>query len=137
MAAAKHLPIYREAYRLVAHLHAATKKAPRDLRHTLVQRLLDEAVECCVDIADANRATGPERVDRINRLASRVARVETLLAVAMEQRCMSTGAAAVAMERTDSLARQTHGWARHTRRPGADTPKTAGHGLLPEPDPST
>ena len=94
MAAAKHLPIYREAYRLVAHLHQATRKAPRDLRHTLVQRLLDETVECCVDIADANRASGEDRAARIDRLANRIHRVNTLLTVAMEQRCLSTGAAA-------------------------------------------
>lgn len=114
MTAAKHLPIYRDAYRLVAHLHQVTRKAPRDLRHTLVQRLLDETVECCVDIADANRATGPDRAARIERLAGRISRVDTLLTIAMEQHCLSTGAAAVAMEHADALARQAHGWARHT-----------------------
>lgn len=48
MSTHKNLPIYREAGRLVAHLHQSTRKAPRDLRHTLIQRLLDEATEVCV-----------------------------------------------------------------------------------------
>ncbi len=57
MAIHKHLPIYRDAQRLVTELHDTTRKAPRDLRYTLVQRLLDEAVELCVDIADENMRT--------------------------------------------------------------------------------
>jgi len=36
---AKQLPVYKEAQRLVSLLHEATRKAPRDLRHTLVNRL--------------------------------------------------------------------------------------------------
>lgn len=116
MARVKNLPIYREAQRLVTHLHQCTRKAPRDLRHTLIQRLLDETIETCVDIADANRAT-QTRPDILDRLASRTHRVGTLLNVAMEQRCVSTGAAAVAMQHIDSLTRQTHGWARATQTP--------------------
>ena len=50
MAAAKHLPVYKEASRLVRHLYETTKKAPRELRYTLVQRLLAESVELIVDI---------------------------------------------------------------------------------------
>ncbi len=114
MAATANLPIYRSAYRLVSHLHSATRKAPRDLRHTLVQRLLDESVEICVEIADANRNSGPTRKDLLSQLQRRVGRVDTLLQIAREQHCISTGAAAVAMEHIDQLAKQSTGWQKAT-----------------------
>jgi hypothetical protein len=87
MAPSANLPIYREAYRLVSHLHQSTRKAPRDLRHTLVQRLLDESVELCVDISDANRNSGAVRAESLTRLQRRVGRVDTLLTIAREQHC--------------------------------------------------
>jgi hypothetical protein len=102
MAPSANLPIYREAYRLVSHLHQSTRKAPRDLRHTLVQRLLDESVELCVDISDANRNSGAVRAESLTRLQRRVGRVDTLLTIAREQHCLSTGAAAVGMEHVDA-----------------------------------
>lgn len=112
MAPTANLPIYRSAYRLVQHLHQSTRKAPRDLRYTLVQRLLDESVEVCVDIADANRNTGPARSELLAALQRRIGRVDTLLAIAREQHCLSTGAAAVAMSHMDELGKQAHGWAK-------------------------
>jgi hypothetical protein len=122
MAPSANLPIYREAYRLVSHLHQSTRKAPRDLRHTLVQRLLDEAVELCVDISDANRNAGSVRSESLGRLQRRVGRVDTLLTIAREQHCLSTGAAAVGMEHVDKLGKQAHGWAKQT---AAKVPVTA------------
>ena len=121
MAPHANLPIYRSAYRLVSHLHQATRKAPRDLRHTLIQRLLDETIEVCVDIADANRNSGTARADLLAELQRRIGRVDTLLQVAREQHCISTGAAAVAMQHLDELGRQAHGWAKSTH-------KDSGHG---------
>lgn len=112
MAAANTLPIYRTAMKLVQHLHQCTKKAPRELRYTLVQRLMDECVEVCVDAADANRASGAQRARAIERLAGRIVRVEVLTAVALEQRCVSIPAAAIAMEHVESLGRQATGWAK-------------------------
>lgn len=114
MAATANLPIYRSAYRLASHLHQATKKAPRDLRYTLVQRLLNESVEICVEIADANRHSGQARKELINSLQRRIGRVDTLLQIAREQHCISTGATAVAMEHIDNLARQSTGWQKST-----------------------
>lgn len=127
MARHKNLPIWRDAHRLVDQLHATTRKAPRDLRYTLVQQLISEAVEICVDIADANRATGTHRSDRLANLQRRTTRVDVLLQVAMDQHCISLGAAANAMETLDAVSRQAHGWAKHTN---------VGHGQ-PEPAPST
>lgn len=122
MSAHKNLPIYREALRLVGHLHQSTRKAPRDLRHTLIQRLLDEATETCVLIASANRATGEVRAERIEALTEAITRVDVLLLVAREQHCLSIGAAAVGMEHIDALGKQAHGWGKHT----------LGHGDRPE-----
>lgn len=117
MAPTKTLPIYRDATILVKQLHESTRKAPRDLRFTLVQNLLGEAVEICVDIVTANRAGGPDRAARLAVLASRITRVEVLLMVAIDQRCISKGAAANAMQHLDALGRQTAGWARATKTP--------------------
>ena len=68
MVAHKHLPIWRDAQQLVTQLTVSTRKAPRDLRYTLVQQMITEAVEACADIADANRSTGQHRVDTIDQL---------------------------------------------------------------------
>ena len=121
--AAKDLPIYRSATRLISLLYDSTKKAPRDLRHTLVQRLLDETVEVCVGIVEANRVIGADRIPRVERLRQRITRTETLLTVALEQRCISKGAAATAMEHVDSLGRQATGWLEKTKEGAAATRK--------------
>lgn len=110
MAKVKQLPIYKEAQRLVSVLHDTTRKAPRDLRHTLVQKLLSESVELIVDIDSANKSTMEQRVAHINTAQKRVARLDVLLFVSLEQRCLSKGAAAKAMEHIDALGKQVHGW---------------------------
>lgn len=125
MSAHKNLPIYRDAQRLVGHLHQSTRKAPRDLRHTLVQRLLDESIEICVRIASANRTDSSDKAERALRIEAvqeTISRTDVLLIVAREQRCLSTGAAAVAMEAIDKLGAQAFGWAK----------KTLGHRDQPE-----
>lgn len=129
MSAHKNLPIYRLAQQLVSHLHQSTRKAPRDLRHTLVQRLLDESVEICVRIVLANRTDSADRTTRAKRITAAmesIARVDVLLLVAREQHCLSMGAAAVAMEHIDKLGGQAHRWGAHT----------LGHGGQPESKPS-
>ena len=69
MAKAKQLPVYKEAQRLVSVLHETTKKAPRELRYTLVQKLLTEAVEIIVDIESANKSSLGETVTSYLALA--------------------------------------------------------------------
>jgi len=115
MAKAKQLPIYKEAQRLVSQLHESTRKAPRDLRHTLVQKLLTETVELMVDIDTANRNELEVRVSHIQLAQQRVARVDVLLFVSMEQRCLSRKAAIAAMEHIDNLGKQLHGWSRNAQ----------------------
>jgi len=110
MAKVKQLPIYKEAQRLVSVLHDTTRKAPRDLRHTLVQKLLSESVELIVDLDSANKSTMEQRIAHINTAQKRVARLDVLLFVGLEQRCLSKGAAAKAMEHIDALGKQVHGW---------------------------
>jgi len=114
MAKSKSLPAYKEAQRLVSVLHETTRKAPKELRLTLVQRLLSESVEVIVDIDTANRLRGHARENQIERAKRRAARLDVLLFVAMEQRCLSKGAAGKAMEHIDNLRRQLHGWAKQT-----------------------
>ena len=114
MAKSKSLPAYKEAQRLVSTLHETTKKAPKELRHTLVQRLLSESVELIVDIDTANRLQGHVRANQIAKAQRRNARLDVLLFVAMEQRCLSKGAAAKAMEHLDALGKQLHGWEKQT-----------------------
>ena len=110
MAKVKQLPIYKEAQRLVSVLHDTTRKAPRDLRHTLVQKLLSESVELIVHIDSANKSSMEKRLEHIQTAQKCVARLDVLLFVSLEQRCLSKGAAAKAMEHIDSLGKQVHGW---------------------------
>lgn len=116
MAAAKHLPVYKEANRLVRHLYETTKKAPRELRYTLVQRLLTESVELIVDIDSANRHEKQERLDFIKQAQKRVVRLGVLLSAAYEQRCLSKGAAALCIKSISDLEKQMFGWGKHTHK---------------------
>lgn len=127
---AKHLPIWRDAHALVRMLHETTRKAPRDLRYSLVQRLLDEAVELCVGIDNANRVSGADRVGYIDEAQRRLVRIDVLLSIATEHRCLSKGAAAQCMDKRDAVGRQAHGWR-------ASTVKTLPSRGQPEPEPST
>lgn len=110
MAKSKDIKAYKEAQRLVMKLHETTKKAPKELRFTLVQRLLSESVEMIVDIDSANRARGQDRVEKLELAKKRNARLDVLLFVAMEQRCLSKDAAAQAIQHVDNLGKQLHGW---------------------------
>ena len=127
---AKQLPVYKEAQRLVSLLHEATRKAPRDLRHTLVQKLLTEAVELIVNIDTANRNELEARVKNIQLAQQRVARLDILLFVSMEQRCLSRKAAIKAMEHVDGLGKQLHGWSRNAKNQVMRAQNA------PEPEPS-
>jgi len=126
---AKQLPVYKEAQRLVSLLHESTRKAPRDLRHTLVQRLLSEAVEIIVDIDTANKQSNQDRVDAIRSAQQRVARLDVLLFVSMEQRCLSRKAAVKAMAHIDGLGKQLHGWSSNAKNQVFRTQNA------PEPEP--
>jgi len=128
---AKQLPVYKEAQRLVSLLHESTRKAPRDLRHTLVQRLLSEAVEIIVDVDTANKQSNQERVNAIRSAQQRVARLDVLLFVSMEQRCLSRKASVKAMEHIDGLGKQLYGWQRNAQNQAMRTHKA------PESEPST
>lgn len=64
-----------------------------------------------VDIDTANRLCEQNRHDQINEAQRRKSRLDVLLFVAMDQRCLSKGAAAKAMEHIDNLGRQLYGWA--------------------------
>jgi hypothetical protein len=111
----KHLPIWRDAQRLTEHLHASTTKAPREMRYTLVQRLLSESVEVSVTIANANRASRKDRVVHIRTLHEHLTRVDVLLQVSLQQKCLSRKSAAHAIELLDNVARQR--WAQRITEP--------------------
>jgi len=116
---------------LVSHLYQTTKKAPRELRYTLVHRLLSESVEALVDIDAANRCFEPrERLSTLRELQKRVVRIGVLLTTAFEQRCISTGAMALCIQTIDAFDAQLTGWAKQTEsksssigslEPGAST----------------
>jgi hypothetical protein len=115
MAKSKDLPAYKEAQRLVCTLYDSTKKAPREFRLTLVQRLLSEVVDLVVDIDTANRSSAEERVRCLLEIQKRMSRIDTLIFVGMEQRCLSRGAASKAILQIDSLSRQISGWLSFTK----------------------
>lgn len=117
MRGSKGLPVYKTGTQLVSHLYQTTKKAPRELRYTLVHKLLTEAVEMLVDIDTANRAFDPsDRLSFLREVQKRVIRVGVLLAVAFEQRCLSHGAMALCIQTSDALDMQLIGWAKHTEK---------------------
>jgi len=62
---AKHLPVYKAASVLVRQIYDTTKKAPRELRYTLVHRLISESVDLLVDVDSANRSESMTRFNFI------------------------------------------------------------------------
>lgn len=110
----RHLPIWKDAQELLRLLYEGTQKAPRELRPTLVRRLLDESVELCVHVDQANRARGSARVREIIGAQRAAARIAVLLPIAIDRRCMSLGAGALAVEKQDAVSRQAHGWREST-----------------------
>lgn len=115
MAKSSNLPVYKTAQRLCAALHETTKKAPKELRATLVQRLLNESVDLVVDIDSANRTFAQIRKEEINTAQKRAARIDALLFVASDQRCISLGAFALCVSHIDEVKKQLHGWAAQTQ----------------------
>jgi len=115
MASAKHLPVFKEGNRLVLDLYQTTKKAPRELRYTLVQKLLSVAIELVVSIDSANRQQKPgPRLAEIRVVQERHVRIGVLLTAAYEQRCLSKGAMAACLLRIEELEKQIVGWAKYT-----------------------
>lgn len=131
MKGTKALPIYKTGMQLVSHLYQTTKKAPRELRYTLVHTLLSEAVELLVDADSANRSfDASQRLSFLQSMQRRALRIGVLLATAFEQRCLSPGAMALCIQTMDSLDKQVSGWAKHTEK------RVSGIGAL-EPELST
>ena len=117
MRGSQKLPVYKAGTQLVSHLYQTTKKAPRELRYTLVHRLLSEAVEALVDVDEANRLFDPkERLLCLRNLQKRIVRIGVLLATAFEQRCLSTGAMALCIQTVDTFDAQLTGWAKQTEK---------------------
>jgi len=117
MRGSQNLPLYKAGTQLVSHLYQTTKKAPRELRYTLVQRLLSEAVEALVDVDEANRTFEPsERLLCLRNLQKRIVRIGVLLTTAFEQRCLSTGAMALCVQTVDAFDAQLTGWAKQTEK---------------------
>jgi len=115
MASAKHLPVFKEGNRLVLSLYQTTKKAPRELRYTLVQKLLSEAVELIVSIDTANRQQEPgKRLAEIRDVQKSHVRIGVLLTAAYEQRCLSKGAMTACLLHMEALGKQIVGWAKYT-----------------------
>ena len=102
-------------HQLVLHLYQTTKKAPRELRYTLVQKLLSEAVEALVDIDSANRIyEAAERLGHLRSLQRRMLRIGVLMTAAFEQRCLGHGAMAVCIATLDDMEHQALKWAIQT-----------------------
>jgi hypothetical protein len=112
----KHLPAYKAASVLVRQLYDTTKKAPRELRYTLVHRLIGESVDLLVDIDSANRSESEVRFGFIREAQKRMVRINVLMTAAYEQRCISKGAAALFVESLSTLEKQLEGWARYTQK---------------------
>ena len=113
---AKHLPVYKAASVLVRQIYDTTKKAPRELRYTLVHRLISESVDLLVDVDSANRSESMTRFNFIREAQKRMVRISVLMTSAYEQRCISKGAAAIFVESLATLEKQLEGWSKYTQK---------------------
>ena len=115
------LPIYKVAYDLLNVVTDLVKNMPRSFKNSIGVKISEECVEIVVLIFRANCAQekGPHLVVLIERLQV----AELLLRLSCDNRMISTGQYAKAVQLTTSVGKQAGGWRRSANRPPLD-----GHG---------
>ena len=113
MAIAQHLPIYKrnsELILLVTELSAGWRKP---FGFKLGGRIVDRCFELSELIAEANIASGAERVAHLQHALKKVRLIEEALRLAVDLRVLSPKQHARTIVLTDDIGRQATGWKRN------------------------
>lgn len=112
MAMHTELAIYNAAMGLLHMATTLTRNIPRDLKHSLGKRVIDECIEVLMLIARAN-ATQDKR-PHLTLLVEKVQVVEFLMRLFKDNRFISVPQHAKAIEVTASIGKQANAWKRYT-----------------------
>ena len=108
----KHLPIYRDTYRLLEVVTRHSRGFPKDMKYTMGEKLRGEVVELVVSIFKANSTKGLLRAEHAGKILERVQVVELMLRLCKDMRMLSVKQFSEAVELTDSVGRQAQGWSK-------------------------
>ena len=113
----KDLPIYKVVYDLLAFVVALVASMPRNLRHQLGEKLVDECVELTVLVFRANVAR--DKAPHLSALLERLQVAELLLRLAQDLRCINRQQYGRAIEFTITIGKQASGWRRASASPAS------------------
>lgn len=108
----KHLPIYRDTYRLLEVVTRHTRGFPKDMKYSLGEKLRCEVIELVVGIFKANSTNGVARADHAGRILERLQVVELMLRLCKDMRMLTVKQFSEAVELTYSVGRQAQGWSK-------------------------
>lgn len=106
----QHLPIYKMTYDLLLKVMNITKSFPKEFKYTLGEKLKDELMELIILIYRAN--SEDQRLGTVKSIAERVQVVEVLIRLSLDLKLISNTQYANLVEMTQSLSKQTQGWAK-------------------------
>jgi len=104
----QNLPIYKVAYDLLQAVISAAKQMPRDVKRLVGEKLRDECLEITLLIYEANVAR--DKSPALSALLRRLQGIEILLRVSRDQRYISTGHYAGAVQLSAQIGKQATGW---------------------------
>lgn len=119
MAQYKHLPIYKTTYELLEKVTRKTKDFPRDFKYSLGDKIRNECIELVVFIYKANTLRN-QREENLKQILERVQVIELMLRLSKDLRLLNVAAFSEIVLLTDSIARQTQGWIKHSSNLRAD-----------------
>ena len=96
-----------------------TKDFPRDFKYSLGDKIRTECVELVVFIFKAN-SSKERREENLNQIVERIQVIELMLRLAKDMRLFNVTAFSEIVVLTDSLARQAHGWIKHSKTSRAE-----------------
>ncbi len=112
MALHSQLPLYKTVHELTQAVIVTKRNMPRDYKHTLGDRMVDELIAIAVLVFRANVAR--DKRQHLDEMLERKEVADFLLRLAVDLRCISTGQYAALVKLLDSVGKQTNGWRKKT-----------------------
>ena len=103
-------PIHKVAHDLTVYAITLARNFPRDVKRLMGEEIRDLCLAMVTLIYKANKARDQQKLDPIDALLERQMQVEALLRVSRDMGFISPGQYARALELTESIGRQAHGW---------------------------
>lgn len=113
--------IYKVAYDLLNLIVSFVKNMPRDFKASIGGKLRDECIDITTLIYNANVAD--DKVPYLSKLIERTQVAELLIRLSRDNRLISTGQYAEAIELTASVGKQANGWRRSVLTPVSHQPR--------------